>query len=422
MKHISFSKFLIAALSASTVLGAPNIAFAQDAEPSASFKDIFTKAKPFINLRYRYEHVDQDNALRKANAHTLRPKFGVQSGEAAGFSFKLEGEAVISLGNEKFNDTTNGRTQFSVVADPEDIVFNQGYLQWRSSPKGSAGFTAKAGRQAINLDNQRWIGSVGWRQNDQTMDAAYVTAKPLKGLSASYGYIWRVNRIFGPDNPNGIWRDNDIHLLRASYDLGKVGTLSAFGYLLDIPNAPAASSETFGVRFTGAQKLNDDFKISYAVEYARQSEHGDNPTKFGLDYFSIQPGLTYGPFTLKLGYEQLDGDGQVGLQTPLATLHAFNGWADQFLVTPATGLEDISIDAIFKPKKIAWLKDTTFRFVYHDFSAVTGGVGDYGSEYDALISKKFGKHFTVSAKYANYQSDGFKVDTEKFWLVLGFNY
>ena len=97
MKHISFSKFLIAALSASTMLGAPHLASAQDAETSASFTDIFTKAKPYLDLRYRYEHVDQDNALRHANAHTLRPKFGVQSGEAGGFSFKLEGEAVISL-------------------------------------------------------------------------------------------------------------------------------------------------------------------------------------------------------------------------------------------------------------------------------------------------------------------------------------
>jgi len=414
MKHSNLSRIFLGILSISTALSA-SAAVAQDG--TTSFEDVVKTVNPYVDIRYRYEHVDQDNPLRNANAHTARAKFGINPGEFHGFSFKVEGEAIVDLGNAKFNDTTNGRTEFSVVADPEDVVFNQGYLQW----KGGPGITAKAGRQALNLDNQRWIGSVGWRQNDQTLDAAYVTAKPFEGFSASYGYAWRVNRIFGPDNPNGIWRDNDIHLLRASYDIENFGTLSTFGYLLDIPNAPGASNKTFGVRFAGAQKLNDDFKLSYAVEYARQSEHGDNPLDFGLDYFSVQPGISYGPFTVKLGYEYLDGNGQIGLQTPLATLHAFNGWADQFLVTPATGLEDISVDAVFKPSNVDWLKGTTFRFVYHDFSAASGG-GDYGSEYDALISKKFGKHFTVSAKYANYQSDGFKVDTEKFWLTLGFKY
>lgn len=418
MKHKNLSRIFLGILGVSTALGSFSGALAQD--DTTSFEDVLNKVNPYVDIRYRYEHVDQDNALRNANAHTARAKFGINPGEFHGFSFKVEGEAVVDLGNEKFNDTTNGRTEFSVVADPEDVVFNQGYLQWKGK-LGDAGVTAKAGRQALNLDNQRWIGSVGWRQNDQTLDAAYVTTKPFEGFTASYGYAWRVNRIFGPDNPAGIWRDNDIHLLRASYDIEKLGTLSAFGYLLDIPNAPGASSKTFGVRFTGAQKLNEDFKLSYALEYARQSEHGDNPADFGLDYFSIQPGIGYGPFTLKLGYEYLDGNGQVGLQTPLATLHAFNGWADQFLSTPATGLEDISVDAVFKPNNVDWLKGTTFRFVYHDFSAASGG-GDYGTEYDALISKKFGKHFSVSAKYANYQSDGFKVDTEKFWLVLGFKY
>ena len=38
-------------------------------------------------------------------------------------------------------------------------------------------------------------------------------------------------------------------------------------------------------------------------------------------------------------------DGQ--LQTPLATLHAFNGWADMFLTTPANGLQDLYFRASY---------------------------------------------------------------------------
>jgi hypothetical protein len=38
--------------------------------------------------------------------------------------------------------------------------------------QGWAGLKLKAGRQRIKLDDDRWVGNVGWRQNEQTYDAA----------------------------------------------------------------------------------------------------------------------------------------------------------------------------------------------------------------------------------------------------------
>lgn len=397
-------------LAAVFLLGVSSVpGMAQDASLDALWDD----ATIHGNARYRYEFVDQDGLPRNANASTLRARLGVTSGSFAGFSFKLEGEGIINVGKEKFNDTLNGRIEFPVVADPEDAVLNQAYLRWEHNKQ----VDAKVGRQVLNLDNQRWIGSVGWRQNDQTLDAAFISTSPVKGAKVEYGYVWRVNRIFGPDSPNGIWRDNDIHLIRASYDIEGVGTLSTFGYLLDIPNAPAASNKTFGVRLNGKRALDDSANILYAVEYGRQSEHGDNPNEFGLDYVLLNPGFSYGPFTAKFGYERLEGNGTVALQTPLATLHAFNGWADVFLTTPANGLEDIYGDVTFKPTGPEWLKGTVFRALYHDFSATRAGL-DYGSEFDALISRKIGKYLTLTAKYADYQSDGFATDRQKLWLMV----
>lgn len=382
--------------------------------PAAAGSENSEKAaiiKPYVDARYRLETVDQDGLPRNATASTLRIKAGIITDEWNGFSARVEAEAISNVGNENFNDTLNGKTQFPAVADPEDVVLNQAYVRWRR--EGIV--DAKAGRQTVNLDNQRWIGSVGWRQNDQTMDAALATVTPVKGFSATYGYSWRVQRIFGPDSPRGTFRNNDIHIIRASYDAPIIGKITAYAYLLDIPNAPAASSQTYGVSLVGKQDLGGA-KLIYTAEYARQSDYGPNPANVRHDYLLFEPGLAIGPVTAKIGLERLEGDGNTALQTPLATLHAFNGWADKFLNTPANGLRDIYGDIVIKPNGPKWLKGTTFRALYHDYKSTQGNL-DYGQEWNFLIAHSFGKHLSISLKYADYSSDGFATDTEKFWFT-----
>ncbi len=392
------------ALSAATAIATPAVA----GDATAFIED----AKPYVDARYRYEFVDQKGLLHNANASTLRVRAGVRSGVVAGFSMVAEGEAIVTVGSENFNDTINGKVTYPVVADPEDVVLNQLAARWN----GIKEIDVIGGRQTINLGNQRFIGSVGWRQNDQTFDAGMVTVSAVPGLKATYAYAWRVNRVFGPDSPVGIWRDNNIHLLHAEYDAKALGVLTAYGYLLDIPDAPGSSSKTFGARLAGKAQLANAVTALYALEFAHQTEHGDNPANFGLDYFLIEPGLAWKSLTLKAGYERLEGNGSVAFQTPLATLHAFNGWADKFLTTPANGLEDIYVDLTYKHAGNDFLAGTTFKVVYHDFSSTENSV-DYGTEWNALISRGFGPHVTVTAKLADYNADGFATDTTKVMLM-----
>ena len=368
---------------------------------------------PYADVRYRLELVDQDGLPEDATASTLRVKAGVKLGEWNGFSALVEGEAIARLGPEDYNDTVNGRTQFPVVADPTDVLLNQAYLRWRPD----AAIETTVGRQAVNLDNQRWIGSVGWRQNDQTLDAARLTVKPVKGLAADYLYAWRVNRIFGPDSPQGIWRDNDIHGLRVGYDIANIGTLSAYGYWLDIPSAPAASSKTIGVRMAGAQSVGEGGKLLYTAEYARQFDHAANPADFGLDYLLLEPGFSASGFTVKAGLERLEGNGTASLQTPLATLHAFNGWADKFLSTPANGLRDLYADAAYKFGEGSALKGLTLRVAYHDFDSTRGDLS-YGSEWNALVAYPLTKQISLLAKFASYDAKDLATDTRKAWLQV----
>lgn len=389
-------------------MGAALVPAVARAEPDAK-----PHITPYADIRYRLELVDQDGLPEDATASTVRVRAGVKLGEWSGLSALVEGEAIARLGPADYNDTVNGRTQFPVVADPTDVLLNQAYVRWRPD----AAFEATVGRQAVNLDNQRWIGSVGWRQNDQTLDAARLAVRPAGGVTVDYFHAWRVDRVFGPDSPQGVWCDNDIHGLRAGYDLADIGTVSAYGYWLDIPSAPAASSRTFGVRMAGARSVGKGGKLLLAAEYARQSDHAANPADFGLDYVLIEPGFTASGLTVKGGFERLEGNGTTALQTPLATLHAFNGWADKFLSTPANGLRDLYADAAYKFGEGSAFRGLTLRIAYHDFASTRGNLS-YGNEWDALFAYPLSKRIGLLAKFASYDAKDLATDTRKVWFQV----
>lgn len=368
---------------------------------------------PYADVRYRLELVDQEGLPEDATASTIRLRAGLKTAEWNGLSALIEGEAIARVGPRHYNDTVNGLTAYPVVADPSDILLNQAWIKFKPVKE----VEAIAGRQAVNFDNQRWIGSVGWRQNDQTLDAARLSIRPVKGVTLDYGYAWRVNRVFGPDSPQGIWRDNDIHMIHASLEAKPVGTLTAYGYFLDIPDSPLSSSKTVGARLAGEQKLSGKAKLLYALEYANQRDTAANPRNFSLDYLLVEPGIAIGAVTFKVGLERLEGNGVAALQTPLATLHAFNGWADKFLTTPANGLRDLYADVAIKLPAIAAIKGANARLQYHDFNATRGSI-DYGREWGLMLGVPITKEISTTVKFSRYNANSFASDTSKFWFAV----
>jgi hypothetical protein len=397
-------------LTATVLMGSTSLASAGGA---ANVAEMFTKADADLFLRYRVELVDQNGFDKDATASTLLTKLTYKSATLNGFSFVLEGTHTTVLGAETYNSTVNGNSTRPVVADPETTEFNQGYLSYKRG-----GFALKAGRQGINIGNQRFIGTVGFRQNDQTYDSVLVSASPTEGVKTSYAYIWNVNRIFGEDHPLGDL-DTNAHVLNASYNMAGVGKLSTYAYLLDMNDAAVygLSSQTFGARFAGKRKVSDAIMVGYELEYAKQSDYKDNPSDYSADYFHGASSLAGGGFTAAAGYELLGSDHGVSFKTPLATLHKFNGWADKFLGTPAAGLQDLYVSLAYKVPKGSVLGGLLMKAVYHDFSADVGGAS-YGSELDLLVSKKITKHLSASVKAAFYNAATHASDTNKIWFTL----
>ena len=364
-----------------------------------------------LNFRYRFESVDQDGFDEDAEASLLRSRLTLTSGRYKGFSAQLEVDDVTAIGPDDYNSTENGKGEYPVIADPEGTDLNQVWVKY-SFDSGDA----TVGRQRIVQGNQRFIGGVAWRQNEQTYDAARLLIKPTGALKVDLSYVNQVNRIFGPDDgaQPATW-EGDTGLLRVDYQLAEGHSLTGFGYLIDVeekngfPSGRAQdnSTTTFGLEYSGKFDL-----LGFKASYARQSDSGDSTLSYDADYYFAEAAATFNPVTLTAGYEVLAADEGVGFKTPLATLHKFQGWADKFLVTPGDGIEDayLGVSGKLGPVKLAAF--------YHDFQAESSSA-DFGSEIDLVASWPVNKKLTLQAKLASFESDDETryTDTDKFWLT-----
>jgi hypothetical protein len=378
------------------------------AADAGSITEAVTGGKAVLDMRYRLESVEQDNLLEEATASTLRTALGYTTGSYHGFSGYIEFEDVSTIGEGDYNSTVNGKALFSVIPDPAVEELNEAFLSYKGEK-----FILKSGRQAMILDNARFIGNVGWRQNEQTFDmpVSYVNTG-IDNLKLTYGYMTAVQRIFGDGSPVGEFNMSN-HILNAAYTLEPF-KVTAYAYLLeyDNPAQELLSQQTSGASFSGTAG-----NFSYYLEYATQSDYADGSPLIDADYSLAEFGYKFGPLTVKAAQETLSGDGVYAFSTPLATLHAFNGWADLFLTTPLPGLVDAYVDAS------ATVGGFGLKAVYHDFSTDTGGI-DLGTEIDFLLSKKFSPVYSGGLKFASFSSDSAPVyvDTDKIWLYFQANF
>lgn len=366
------SKLLLAA----AVTAATPTAFAAE-----SIAEAFQNGSTSVSFRLRFEDVDVGGVSN--DALTLKSRLTYKTDTLNGFSALFEVDDTTVLGDEDYTG----------IADSEYTDVNQAYLAY-----SAADTTVKFGRQRILLDNQRFVGGVGFRQNEQTYDALTLTNKSLPDTTLFYGYISEVNNIFAVD------AKHETHLLNAKYTGLPFGSVTGYYYQIE-PDSAADSIDTFGVRFTGSQPAGDA-KLLYTAEYATQDQNnGSKP-----DYYVLEGGVSVSGVTAKLGFEVLESDNGVGFNTPLATKHKFQGWADKFLATPGTGIEDLYLTV---GTKVAGVK---LLAVYHDFEAETTSA-DLGSEFGFVVAKKFGKNYGLSLKYADYSAGDTGVDTDKLWLT-----
>ncbi|MEI6269623.1 MAG: alginate export family protein [Methylococcaceae bacterium] len=405
----------------------------QDIEDALNFYHYGKNGAVKIDLNTRFEDVNQDNVRktplngapaanqpRTANAVTTRLRLGLLSPVFHGLQGYAEYQGVYAMDSD-YNSTRNGKTGYSTIADPYESELDQLWISYA----GIADTVIKGGRQVIQFDDQRFIGNVGWRQLQQTFDSVLITHnnQQLFGLTVNAGYIGRVK------TTTTTTESVNAPILNVNYKLGDYGNMVGYGYWLDYtdPGANAVyykSNQTYGLRLTNYQKQGDSFKLSdnyglqYTAEWSIQSNYQSNPNNYTVNRYNLMGGFTAYMFTFQGAMEQLDGVGKnKAFQTPLGTNFAFQGWADQFLTTPDNGIRDVFGTVTTSLDR----GEVTLSGVYHAFYDDTGNT-HYGNEWDFLASKKFGKHYTLLARYAYYNADQYSTDTQKIWVQGNINF
>ncbi|CAD6879580.1 hypothetical protein [Methylomonas albis] len=403
----------------------------KEVEDALNFYHYGSNGAVKMDLNYRWENVDQDNGVKKpspnatkpletANANTVRLRLGFLTPTFHDFQGYAEYEGLYAAQSDydRGGTTTNRDRNYSVIADPARNELNQFWLSY----KGIADTLIKVGRQRIKFDDDRFIGNVGWRQMESTYDSVLITHnnQTLFGLTANVGYLDHVQNIFGETETL------NAPILNLNYKVSDWGNLIGYGYWLDYRERANyfKSSQTYGLRFDGkSPQFWDTVNFLYTAEWGKQSNYADNPNHYQADRINLMGGLTAFNVTLQGAMEQLNGSGlNKTFNTPLGTNHAFQGWADIFInpvgaSSPATiamgqGIRDVFATASYK----AMNDSLIFTGVFHDFSDDTGGV-KFGTEWDFSVMKKFGKHYSLLAKYADFNTNNAAFpDTQKIWL------
>ena len=391
-----------------------------DVESKSDLVSFLEEGKLNLNARFRYEYADIDG-FDESNAFTLRTRLGYTTKRFEGFQAMIEFEDMRSADEDQYNAAgLNGQPGRSVIADPVDTELNQLWVDYDfRSLDGDLPITARLGRQRMIFDDARFIGNVGWRQLEQTMDAVKLTATPIEGFQTTYAYIDEVNRIFGPDSGRDF--NSDSHLVNVSYAGLEIGKIVGFAYLLDLGASGASvSSQTYGLRLDGNTDLNDELAIGYIGSVAFQSDYSENATNYDALYFLLESKLKFKQANSFFGggVEVLGSDdGVIAFSTPLATGHKFNGFADSFLATPAQGLRDYYLMAGFDVPD----HELSFAAYYHYFTGDDTAV-ELGTEIDLVMSKKLHDNVKLVMKYAYYDGDAGRADIHRFWLQIDLSY
>ncbi len=383
------------------------------------------QVKGEIRPRFETAQVSQ-NQKDRANAFTTRTHLVVTGGllGVEGLTATVGLQGVNNFGYTDYAPAnTNGTKQYDTIMDPQGAMLSEASLDYTIDKTAM-----HVGRSQINLDNQRFIGTVGWRQMERSYDTVYAANSSVKNLSLLAAYVYGYAGVSGTTTT-----DTNSVLLHAAYTVMPALKVTAYDYML------ANIHNTYGLALTG--KINTKMaKLNYRAEYALQNnatmELGkQTPTtgKANADYYNLDLGANISGILAGLNYEVLGAnadykdDGatkQNAFSTPLATGHKFNGWADKFLATPAGGLQDANIRLGYKAKGLGKV-----LAVYHDFSSVEdmNSKSDLGSEFDAVYVNAIPgfKNLKGLVKYAYYMSGdvaGYTKDVTKGWVQLDYKF
>lgn len=377
--------------------------------------------QPLVDARLQLETLKVDSLPQTSEALTFRIRGGAQATRGR-WTARFEAQANIAV-LDNYADGLDGVTDRPIIPDPDNLAVYQAFLGYEAP-----GFTAKVGRQEISLNDERFIGTAPIRQNAQNFDAVRAVWSGVEGLSVDASYAWSFRPFWGRDGfgsrPESVGGDNLFVNVAAQTG---IGTITGYAYIVDLDAENAQSfrlsSQTYGARLEGKQRVAEDFAVSYLASFARQSDSGRNPNDYTADFLVVETNAHTGGWTFGTGLEILgadDGTAFASFQRPFNTGLKFLGLAGRFLPTPPDGVRDYYGTAAYAPGRIGALDDVTLKAAVHHFTS-DRQLRVYGNEVDLLASARIAGT-DVALRYADYRSSGFSADARRFMVQLAWIY
>lgn len=240
-------------------------------------------------------------------------------------------------------------------------------------------------------------------------------------------------------------RDGNVDIAHATWKYSPVASLTAYGYFLAMPlngfTYPTTgvtftnnSSRTLGLRMEGNHKINDDWKILYTAEYAKQDDYRDGDNRIDAHYWRLGSGVGSANWSVRLDREILSSNNRLyGFQTPLATGHLFQGLADSFLTTPKDGIIDTFLTLNGEMLDLQLSAEYHWLHSDKDFSVAGSAPNNntFGKELDLVAGYNFNKRWMGKLEYFHFQEDDLygsiiassrKRDTNKFLTTVMYTF
>jgi Alginate export len=390
---------------------------AQEVDEPMTLWDAVRNGNLLLQLRPRYNYIDEDAKSKHTNVVTIRTLLGWRTAPFNDFRLTAQGIHTNYIGAKRFNDdpTKAASSPYPLLPDPRNSDLNQLHVEYTGLPATRI----RAGKQIIKLDNDRFISDNDFRQTPQVFNGVTVVNNSLSQTEFYLGHLVRIRNAIGSQ------ARMRLEILHVAYNPATGHRLGGYGYFHDQPVNGAAtgfqdnSYRVLGVRGDGAFGVGPSTTLLYTAEYAKQDDYAGGDSRINADYFRLGVGLWWSRFGFRMDYEvKGSNNGVYGFQTPLTDRYAFNGTALQFTTTPKQGLRDAWLTMRGEVAKFDLFAE------YHQFRADDGG-SNFGREIDVSIAYPLRSNLIAKLQHANYRpGDGIlgMRDVEKSWLTLTYNY
>lgn len=392
----------------------PVVCFANGSSSLNAITEAFKNGTSNLEFRLRYENLKQQN-LNDSSALTLRSVLGFQTAKLEHTALNIELTDVATLGGMYYNPGPGNffnKSRYSLIPDAPGAGITQGKLIFN----GIKSNTLVAGRQYIQLDNERFVGKVNWRQYPQSFDAFSIKNTYIKNLELFYAYAFQVDTTYGNNSSIPSYRRSlTTSFIHGAFSGIKYTTINCYIYLNDDHNVAINSNVLYGMRITS--KENNSILLDYTLEYALQHGMSNNPSRYSAYYAHARLGKTIDNLSGALAFEILSGSATSAnqyLNTVYASKHNFNGYAGVFNRTPNQGLQDYFATIAYRYKIIK--ATAIFHYFLLDKSLISKRAGQ---ELDITLDIAITKQLVVNIGCSNYVRSVYAApSTKDVWIMF----